>query len=237
MKSWQEDLLDITDSPDCEHTVFGKIEIAVKALGFENCGYGMRAPFPASNPKTIILNNYPAAWQERYANQNYLKIDPTVRYASRTQTPLIWDEKVFISTPGLWSEAQSFGLKVGWAQSNLSPVGVGGMLTLSRSDEILTQSELLNKENKLRWLVAISHLCLSRVFMGKLAHQVQSPLTKREVEVLKWTADGKTSGEISDILGVSGNTVNFHIKNSIEKLQTSNKTAAVVRAVMLGLLC
>ncbi|MBF3912595.1 LuxR family transcriptional regulator, partial [Burkholderia pseudomallei] len=31
-------------------------------------------------------------------------------------------------------------------------------------------------------------------------------------------------------------TVNFHVKNAILKLRTANKTAAVVRAAMLGLL-
>jgi LuxR family quorum-sensing system transcriptional regulator SolR len=30
--------------------------------------------------------------------------------------------------------------------------------------------------------------------------------------------------------------VNFHVKNAVTKLQTTNKTAATVRAAMLGLL-
>jgi LuxR family transcriptional regulator, quorum-sensing system regulator SolR len=58
-------------------------------------------------------------------------------------------------------------------------------------------------------------------------------LTEREIQVLQWTADGKTTGQISDILAISENTVNFHVKNAVVKLQTKNKTAAVA---MLGLL-
>ena len=61
-------------------------------------------------------------------------------------------------------------------------------------------------------------------------------LTAREIEVLKWTADGKTYADISTLLDVSENTVNFHVKNAVIKLQTTNKTAATVRAAMLGLL-
>ncbi|HSK41898.1 MAG TPA: helix-turn-helix transcriptional regulator [Arenibaculum sp.] len=61
-------------------------------------------------------------------------------------------------------------------------------------------------------------------------------LTNREIEVLKWASYGKTSREISEILIISVNTVNFHVKNAMMKLETANKTATVARASMLGLL-
>lgn len=236
MKNWQDDLLGITDIISCEHTVFKKIESAAWSLGFEHCAYGLRAPLPITNPRTIMLNNYPSEWQDRYASENYLKIDPTVLHGRRTQVPLTWDDSVFSSTAKLWEEARHFGLCIGWAQSNFDAVGVGGMLTLSRSCEALTQSELASQEIKFRWLTSISHHCLSRIFISKLVEQTRPALTPREIEVLKWTADGKTSSDISNILAVSENTVNFHIKNAVGKLQTANKTAAVVRAAMLGLL-
>lgn len=110
------------------------------------------------------------------------------------------------------------------------------MLTLSRSQDALSAVELANQEIKMRWLVNIAHLTLSRIFTSTLVKQTQQALTPREIEVLKWTADGKTSGEVSGILAVSENTVNFHVKNAVAKLQAANKTAAVVRAAMLGLL-
>ena len=59
-------------------------------------------------------------------------------------------------------------------------------------------------------------------------------LTLEDVEY--WTADGKTSSEISELLMISENTVNFHVKNVILKLQVANKTAAVVKAAVLGML-
>lgn len=61
-------------------------------------------------------------------------------------------------------------------------------------------------------------------------------LTDREVCVLSWTAAGKTSSEIGMILGISTRTVNFHITTALMKLDAVNKTQAVVKAVMLGLL-
>ena len=49
-------------------------------------------------------------------------------------------------------------------------------------------------------------------------------------------ADGKTSGEAATILGLSERTVNFHVANVLVKLSAVNKTAAVVKAALLGLL-
>lgn len=236
MKSWQEDLLSITDGVQCEHAVFQKIKAAAQSLGFEHCAYGLRVPIPISNPQTVVLNNYSAAWQTRYVSEGYLQTDPTVLHGRKSQVPLIWNEKVFHTVPRMWDEAQSFGLCVGWAQSSLDAVGVGGMLTLSRSQDTLSATELASQEVKMRWLVNISHLSLSRIFTAKRVKQTHQALTPREIEVLKWTADGKTSGEVSGILAVSEHTVNFHVKNAVAKLQTANKTAAVVRAAMLGLL-
>ncbi len=236
MKSWQEDLLSITDGVQCEHAVFKKIVAATRALGFEHCAYGLRVPLPLSSPQTFILNNYCVAWQDRYVSEGYLQTDPTVLHGRRTQTPLVWNEHVFGSARKLWEEAQSFGLRVGWAQSSLDAVGVGGMLTLSRSSEALSAVELASQEIKMRWLVNVSHLALSRIFTARPGNQIPLALTVREIEVLRWSADGKTSGEVSDILSVSENTVNFHVKNAVAKLRTANKTAAVVRAAMLGLL-
>jgi len=61
-------------------------------------------------------------------------------------------------------------------------------------------------------------------------------LTKREVEILRWTAQGKSSEEIANLLHLSVNTINYHIKKSIAKLDAPNKTAAAVKAAVLGLL-
>lgn len=61
-------------------------------------------------------------------------------------------------------------------------------------------------------------------------------LTAREIEVLRWLAHGKTSRDTAAILGISADTVNFHVKNATAKLGAANKTAAAVRAVVLGLL-
>jgi LuxR family transcriptional regulator len=60
-------------------------------------------------------------------------------------------------------------------------------------------------------------------------------LTLREVEVLKWSAEGKTACEVAEILNLSSRTVNFHICSAIQKMGCCNKTSATVRAALSGL--
>jgi DNA-binding NarL/FixJ family response regulator len=48
--------------------------------------------------------------------------------------------------------------------------------------------------------------------------------------------DGRKNKQIADQLSISENTVNFHIKNIVEKLGANDRTHAVTIAVRRGLL-
>ncbi|MDA8415770.1 MAG: response regulator transcription factor [Betaproteobacteria bacterium] len=61
-------------------------------------------------------------------------------------------------------------------------------------------------------------------------------LAEREREVLTWSARGKTSLEISLILGLSKRTVDFHMDNARNKLGVATRIEAVIRASHLGLI-
>ncbi|WP_244441851.1 helix-turn-helix domain-containing protein [Rhizobium grahamii] len=51
-----------------------------------------------------------------------------------------------------------------------------------------------------------------------------------------WVARGKSSWGISIILGISENTVNFHIKNAMRKFDVSSRTVAAIKAVDFGII-
>ena len=55
-------------------------------------------------------------------------------------------------------------------------------------------------------------------------------LNEREVEVLTWSARGKTSAEIAKILDLTKRTVDFHIDNARGKLGAATRTEAVLKA-------
>ncbi|MGE8459399.1 MAG: LuxR family transcriptional regulator, partial [Pseudomonas alloputida] len=62
------------------------------------------------------------------------------------------------------------------------------------------------------------------------------PLTKRELEVLLWSAAGKTTWEISMILSCSSSTIEFHFKNIRRKFNVSSRQLAVVKALQTKLI-
>jgi DNA-binding NarL/FixJ family response regulator len=62
------------------------------------------------------------------------------------------------------------------------------------------------------------------------------PLTPREIEVLELVAEGLSNKSIADRLGISDQTVKFHLASISGKLGASNRTDAVRRAVRAGLI-
>lgn len=206
-----------------------------RGMGFEKCAYGLRVRVPFTKPLTLLISDYDPRWQQRYCDAGYVSIDPTVAHGVRSSMPLIWSDELFGPTPQLWSEARGFDLRVGWAQSCFDCTGAVGMLSVARSHEPLSHAEIEAREADVHWLASVAHQWLSAAL--RKGHGVKrQKLSVREIEVLRWMADGKTSLEVALLLRISVNTVNFHVKNAIAKLQVANKTAAVSNAIGLGLL-
>ncbi|MDM9628880.1 LuxR C-terminal-related transcriptional regulator [Rhizobium sp. S152] len=61
-------------------------------------------------------------------------------------------------------------------------------------------------------------------------------LSAREREVVRWTAQGKTSIEIGQILSLSDHTVNAYMTSAIRKLDCVNRTQLVAKAIRMKLI-
>lgn len=66
--------------------------------------------------------------------------------------------------------------------------------------------------------------------------QRESPLTPREMEVLKLLMDGSTNKVIASLLCISHVTAKKHVQSIIGKLDASDRTEAAVKAARAGLL-
>ena len=64
----------------------------------------------------------------------------------------------------------------------------------------------------------------------------EEPLTVREVQVLELLAEGLPNKAIASRLGISDQTVKFHVASIAGKLGAANRTDAVRRAVRRGLI-
>lgn len=91
----------------------------------------------------------------------------------------------------------------------------------------------------LEFMVPHLHEALLRV-LHKLRREKRAvhdsrTLTQRELEVLNWVCDGKTSTEIAAILGRSGSTVRNQIQAILVKLRVNTQAQAAAKAIRKGL--
>jgi DNA-binding NarL/FixJ family response regulator len=72
-----------------------------------------------------------------------------------------------------------------------------------------------------------------------LARSSQIPkvlLSDRELEVMHCLAEGQTTLQIANSLFISENTVKTHVRHILDKLEASNRTEAVSKAIQMGLI-
>lgn len=65
-------------------------------------------------------------------------------------------------------------------------------------------------------------------------HTEDSPLTKREAEVLRLMAEGKNNKAIGEHLFISEKTVKNHVSSILQKLNVDDRTQAVINAIKKG---
>jgi two-component system NarL family response regulator len=85
--------------------------------------------------------------------------------------------------------------------------------------------------------VAAGESVLSSNFATKLAESIARPqLSKRERQVLKYLANGRSNKEIAQILYISEHTAKAHVKSIMSKLNADSRTEVIAIAIKRGLL-
>lgn len=226
-----ETLAQSHDTAGLPQKLFG----VAKQMGFDYFAYGIKCPIPIFNPRIELLGNYPDSWQKRYKAEKYAAIDPAVRHCSRTTVPLLWSCETFAEVD-FAEEAISHRIGHGVSVCIRDAKGHLGMLTLARDASACSPQEFSQLKSAFTLLGQVAHAVLSEQLTQRVATVPTQELSGRELEVLKWTAEGKTSEEVALIMSITKRTVNFHINNCVAKLDASNKLHATVKAAVLGLL-
>ncbi len=113
--------------------------------------------------------------------------------------------------------------------------GADGYLLKNTDPEELRKSILRVSQGQ----GALSPEVTSTVLKIVARHPGNEPVTilsDRELEVLTCLADGQTTIQIANRLFISENTVKTHIRHILEKLEASNRTEAVSKAIQFGLI-
>lgn len=79
-------------------------------------------------------------------------------------------------------------------------------------------------------------LIFQRYYEAILSLDSLTGLTEREIQIVRWTAEGKTSAEIAVILKLSEHTVNSYTATVLRKLQVVNRAQMVATAIRNGLI-
>ncbi|QMI05538.1 transcriptional regulator SdiA [Citrobacter sp. RHB25-C09] len=215
--------------------VYTELQNQTQLLGFDYYALCVRHPVPFTRPKISVHTTYPQAWVAQYQAENFFAIDPVLKPENFIQGHLPWNEALFSEAETMWEAARSHGLRKGITQCLMLPNRALGFLSVSRSSMI--NSPFTNEvvELKMQLLVRESLTVLSRL-EDEMVMAPEMRFSKREKEILKWTAEGKTSSEIAIILSISENTVNFHQKNMQKKFNAPNKTQIACYAAATGLI-
>ena len=192
-------------------------------------------------PEIVHLSNR-RDWSGRYIAQNYSKCDPVVRQCFVSRSTLRWTESFMAHARSddeatMMQDAWENGLRRGYTIPIHGPGGELGILMLSCTENDKEFQKLTDEhEYDLQVMSYHFHDQLKRFARRKPAVPPPDLLTEREVEILRWTIDGKTAWEIGQILKISERTVNFHLHNVMSKFGVHNKTHAAAKAVSFGLI-
>ena len=202
---------------------------------------GMLMPISATSSELFKIDNYPEAWRDHYAEQKYLHKDPALHYAMANYLPIDW--QCLLKQGGLKSEgrevllqAKKFGLNAGFCVPIHGALGQFGVINFAtESLENSLDHQLTKAISVTQLLVPTLQEAIKRICCNQLT-SAASFLTKREVECLVWATEGKSSWEISRILGCSEHTATFHLKNASTKLGASNRYQAISKAMLSGII-
>jgi DNA-binding CsgD family transcriptional regulator len=209
-----------------------------RRLGFHSFVYALRVPTHFADARLIMLDGYPEGWVKRYFEESHFEADPVMAYCANHIVPVQWSDLPVAAgsrAERVMLEAAEFGLRAGITMPVHSPQGELGILSLAL--DAPPEVALPITQNSLPYVQLLAghlHEAVRRV-TGLL--KVPDPdLSLREIECLRWAADGKTSGEIAQLLGLSESTINFHLNNAMQKLDVVNRQHAVGKAALQGLI-
>lgn len=212
-------------------------KFALATYGFDIVSYHFIADGFRRTPvlKAFRMINLPDQWQSKYIEDAYVEIDPVLEEARRRTAPFTMRE--VMERGDLRPEQVTF-------MQDLMEAGIKdgiGVPVFGRPGDIAyfglgsTSAEFDFSEAA---LLKIQTLC-------QHMHQRYNELTPsgecrkpspRELQVLELIAQGKSNAAMSEILGVSTNTIDTLVRRCFEKLGVSSRVEAALVGVGRGLI-
>lgn len=233
--SWRREMLHLFQAASTSEQIYTLLQQQTENLQHDFFALCVRHPVPFTRPKVSVYSTYPEVWMSQYKSANYLAIDPVLKPENFALGFLRWNDELFRDAQELWDAAREHGLQNGATQCLMLENHAHGFLSISRTRTTDNPHAEDVIALRLQVLLEGSLLALLRL-EDEMVMPREMKFSKRELEILKWTAEGKTSAEISIILSISENTVNFHQKNMQRKFDAPNKTQIACYAAAIGVI-
>jgi LuxR family quorum sensing-dependent transcriptional regulator len=224
------EFIDCLDGLSTVCAVVDATERMLARYGFEHFSFSGVPYNGDSLPQIVIAHRIPPELFKLYVERRYADIDPSMRHLKRTTEPFKWldvpcDSEREPRAAELKALVTDFGLAQGFFVPIPSPAGTFGNVWMAGP-----KPELTARTAPALHLIALYAFDRVHRIVGPLP--CQGPrLTRREREVLVWTAQGKSAWEIGEILGIAKRTVDEHAQSAFRKLGAANRAHAVAIAV------
>lgn len=204
-----------------------------RPMGLDTVMAGAVYAGPGAVRARFYFGNWPPEWMAIYTAE-VLAADPLLGEARRRLAPFTWAE--LQAEGGLAPEmlaAFETGRKAGWFDGFAVPIhgpaGYVALVSYAGRDLALTACD----RALLRSVAHVAH-DHGRALAFQTGGSPDQPLTRREEQVMRWVASGKSDWEIGRILGISESTAHFHVERAKRKLQVGSRAEAVAALVMDG---
>ncbi|WP_299415464.1 autoinducer binding domain-containing protein [uncultured Sulfitobacter sp.] len=182
---------------------------------------------------------YSDEWQQKYLQENYLRIDPVIQGCYQRFHPVDWKRldwsskaaREFLRVSGEYGVGnQGFSVPV------RGPRGQFALFTINHScdDE---EWAVFTQDNR-RDLILIAHYFNEKAleFEPDRQPEQQQALSPREVDAMTLLAIGYSRAQVANKLSISEHTLRVYIESARFKLGALNTTHAVARAMSRGLI-
>lgn len=193
----------------------------------------------SSSGQQYGFGTYSEAWQNRYVEKDYLRVDPVIQGCFQRFHPVDWKRLDWTGKParGFLAEAQKFGVgNQGYSVPIRGPNGQFALFTVSHNCDDATWAEFTDRNRRDLILIAhfFNHAAL-QLEPGRKPEPAQ-PLSPREVDAMTFLAMGYSRAQVADTLSISEHTLRVYIESARFKLGALNTTHAVARALSRGLI-
>lgn len=208
-------------------------------LGFDTVAATTIIEHGPSKRDLITVHNTPITYQNSFHDRSAARRDPVLLHCRKQSVPIVWDQTTYVSNGegALWEMQAGFGYRTGIAMALHMPEGRHFLIGVDRDQSLPEDNQELQRMVADLQLFAVhAQDAALRLFLPSALQPERPGLTRRELEALRWTMDGKTAWEVGSIMGIAERTAVLHLQNAMHKLACVNKHQAVLKALRLGLI-